>query len=132
MYIHSYQSLIWNEIASRRIANYGLNLCEGDLVYVDGESTNAETLDDDRDAGDENSTDDNNCSSPDEICSVYRLKVRPLTETDAKSGSYTIFDVVLPLPGHDITYPSNKFSNWYEERLLEDNLSSEKLKLKQK
>lgn len=121
--------MIWNEIASKRIATYGLNLCEGDLVYVDRESTDAEMLE--HDVEEENCTEDNNLSSP-ENCSVYRLKVRPLTETDIKSGSYTIFDVVLPLPGHDITYPSNKFSDWYEERLLKDNLSSEKLKLKQK
>jgi hypothetical protein len=33
------------------------------------------------------------------------MQVYELTEEDAKSGKYTIFDVVLPIPGHAIKYP---------------------------
>jgi tRNA pseudouridine13 synthase len=32
-YVHSYLSLIWNKIVSKRIAMFGLNLIIGDLVY---------------------------------------------------------------------------------------------------
>lgn len=32
MYIHSYQSLVWNTMVSRRIEAYGLKPAEGDLV----------------------------------------------------------------------------------------------------
>lgn len=35
LYVHSYQSLIWNKIVSRRIKEMGLTLHPGDLVFVD-------------------------------------------------------------------------------------------------
>lgn len=38
MWIHSYQSYVWNRMASERIARYGLRVVEGDLVQlVNGE-----------------------------------------------------------------------------------------------
>lgn len=134
MYIHAYQSLIWNEIASKRVAEYGLKLCVGDLVYADTLDSMTHILEEAIDAEhegdllhpDETSTEDESKISD------FRSKVRPLTEADLKSNKYTIFDVVLPLPGHDITYPLNEISQWYEKRLLQNDLSSEKLKLKQK
>lgn len=32
MYLHAYQSYIWNEATSKRVAEYGLKPCIGDLV----------------------------------------------------------------------------------------------------
>lgn len=139
MYIHSYQSLIWNEIASRRIAEYGLELQEGDLVYSDSEQQNTEILDElacddeaenvaENGAEQNEDADEKASSNP----SRFLTMVKPLTKADIESDKYTIFDIVLPLPGHDITYPSNECGKWYEERLLQDNLTSEKFKQKQK
>lgn len=135
MYIHAYQSLIWNEMVSRRIAKFGLRLCEGDLVFVQSENTTTEIIDDDV-AGDDDDKDETNSEAeiaqPATNISHFQAMVKPLTAADIASNKYSISDIVLPLPGHDITYPSNECAEWYEERLKQDDLSSEKLKLKQK
>lgn len=134
MYIHAYQSLIWNEVASRRV-KLGLKVLSGDLVYVDeaNQMPNEEEeliLDVDADAGDAENEDKVNEKEPIEEVSRFKTMVKPLTAED--SGKYTIFDIVLPLPGHDISYPTNECGKWYEERLAKDELTSEKLKQKQK
>lgn len=139
MYIHAYQSLVWNEIASRRI-ELGLEPIAGDLVYVDESKVipDFEVVDDcDLVVSAENEEDETvekeaKEASDEEEVSRFRTMVRPLTADDIASGKYTIFDVVLPLPGHDITYPSNQCGSWYVERLAKDKLTSEKLKQKQK
>jgi tRNA pseudouridine13 synthase len=41
-------------------------------------------------------------------------RARPLTASEAESGQYTIFDVVLPLPGFDVEYPANACGEWYK------------------
>lgn len=38
MYIHSYQSFMWNTMVSRRIEAFGLKAVEGDLVLRGGGS----------------------------------------------------------------------------------------------
>lgn len=133
MYIHAYQSLIWNEIASKRIKDHGLKLYEGDLVPVSMAQTTEEIIDDEgilEDANDAASDSDE--IKPKDTLSRFKTMVRPLTATDIESGKYSVFDIVLPLPGHDITYPGNECAQWYEERLTQDDLSSEKLKQKHK
>lgn len=36
LYIHSFQSLVWNLVASKRISQYGLDPVVGDLVLLKG------------------------------------------------------------------------------------------------
>ncbi|KAH0136195.1 pseudouridine synthase TruD/Pus7, partial [Aureobasidium melanogenum] len=42
-------------------------------------------------------------------------RARALTPEEASSGKYTIFDLVLPLPGFDVMYPSNELGAFYSE-----------------
>ncbi|XP_023174210.2 pseudouridylate synthase 7 homolog [Drosophila hydei] len=139
LYPHAYQSLIFNRIASRRIKEFGLKLIPGDLVYVEEESGQkvdapdetvlpAETdeiMDDVLEGEGDNSLEE-------EEESIFKRKVRPLTDEDIAGGKYKLSDVVLPLPGYDITYPSNESGAWYEEMLAEVGLSSEQLRHKEK
>ncbi|XP_059609340.1 pseudouridylate synthase 7 homolog [Phlebotomus argentipes] len=127
LYIHSYQSLIWNRIASKRF-KLGLKPLPGDLVYREEASEVAEK--DLEDTIDEEESDEEEDCGQEE--SKFKNMVKRLTEEEAKSGNYSIFDVVLPLPGHDITYPNNQCGEWYQELLATDDLSSEKLKQKVK
>lgn len=138
LYTHSYQSLVWNRVASRRLKDLGYHLVPGDLVFADKSIEEeivcepvleAETA---IQQTEEKETPEPEESEQSPKVSHFKSLVKPLTEADIESGQYTIFDIVLPLPGHDITYPSNECAKWYEEILAEDGFSSEKLKLKTK
>lgn len=53
-----------------------------------------------------------------------KIPMKVLTEEDVASGRYTIFDVVLPVPGYNIEYPPNMV-DYYRELLEKDNLKLE-------
>lgn len=134
MYLHAYQSLVWNTIASRRIKEFGLNLHVGDLVY-DSPVAPEEIIEEEaivEESTEDSTVEEEGTCSDIETPSRFKSMVKALTEADIQSGKYTIFDVVLTLPGHDITYPEGECSKWYVERLACDDLSSEKFKQKHK
>lgn len=128
MYIHAYQSLIWNEMVSKRMAQFGLNVVEGDLVYADEIDEVIEVGNSDDENEDETEEDASTEKIPE--CKDYKVKV--ITKEDIESNLYSIFDVVLPLPGFDVQYPTNECAEWYAERLAIDNLTSEQFKQKNK
>ena len=47
-------------------------------------------------------------------------KVKTLTEEDLPN--YTIFDVIMPLPGTDVAYPGGRLGERYREFLSTDGL----------
>lgn len=116
MYVHAYQSLVWNLAASERWRRFGSSVIEGDLVLVNDHTdkiegaTKAEDVDADGEAIVLPATDDR-ATNPDEIFQ----RARALTKEGAECGKYNIFDVVLPTPGYDIIYPSNEIGKFYEE-----------------
>ncbi|PGH03168.1 tRNA pseudouridine13 synthase [Blastomyces parvus] len=118
MYVHAYQSLVWNFAASHRWRLYGDKVVAGDLVLINdfkekdgaGAVAGVEEFDADGDvvvlpdAGD-------SANAADEMFE----RARALTAEEAASGKYTIFDIVLPLPGFDILYPDNEMTAFYKE-----------------
>lgn len=102
MYIHAYQSYVWNFVASRRWSKYGAKVVEGDLVLITDSRRNA-SPDEDFNPYDDYDEDD-----------LY-AQARALTAADVASGNYTIFDVVLPTPGYDVLYPRNDIGDFYAE-----------------
>ncbi|XP_046633409.1 uncharacterized protein LOC124312900 isoform X1 [Daphnia pulicaria] len=106
-YIHAYQSFIWNSIVSKRIAEFGVKPILGDLVH-------ARSVDELQEMGndDSNSSNQSECSNQ-TIVSIDKNNIL----------NYTIADVVLPLPGYDVTYPDNEVADWYKDLLLADGLS---------
>lgn len=99
LYLHSFQSIIWNKMVSRRIKEFGLKPTVGDLVFA---SDKVPELDESNDG-------------------PVHPEVKILSENDLKS--YTIYDIVMPLPGFDVVYPENEIKTWYAEMLQSYNLS---------
>lgn len=122
LYLHSYQSLLWNKIVSQRIKKYGFIPIVGDLVFKDKESKiePVEIIE-----GDEYEDDD----EKDEV-EIKFPEVETISEDNL--SKYTIFDVVYPLPGCNVRYPENEIEKWYADLLANDNLTSEKLSKKNK
>ncbi|ORX91128.1 pseudouridine synthase, partial [Basidiobolus meristosporus CBS 931.73] len=91
MYVHAYQSFIWNQMVSQRIRMYGSDKpVAGDLVLAERPLEKG-----------------GGC-------------VKALTSADL--SQYSIYDIVMPLPGFDVEYPENEIGKRYLERLGKDGL----------
>ncbi|EME47248.1 hypothetical protein DOTSEDRAFT_114770, partial [Dothistroma septosporum NZE10] len=125
MYVHAYQSFIWNTVVGKRWELFGNSVVEGDLVVV-GEKEKAEgqpaAAPATKQELDENgepvihpsaSTGGYSESATTEIEDPY-VRARPLSKEEAESGRFTVFDIVLPLPGYDVVYPSNDIGKFME------------------
>nr|CAB3265321.1 pseudouridylate synthase 7 homolog [Phallusia mammillata] len=110
MYLHSYQSLVWNKVASKRIKEYGLKPVVGDLVLLDPTDSINEIQDEDAEPPSKKHK------------FVSDVKVKVLTADDL--SLYDITDVVLPLPGCQITYPVYETKNYYDTILKEDEIEN--------
>lgn len=93
LYLHAYQSYVWNHAASYRWSKHGSQVIAGDLVLITSEES----------AATGNGGEDE-----------YQ-RARPLSEEEAQSGKYTVSDVVLPGPGFDVMYPENDVGDFYAE-----------------
>jgi len=116
MYVHAYQSLVWNFAVGERWKLFGNQVVEGDLVLVNEHKEKepaAGPTSEEVDADGEiivQPTDDDGAQVVDD----HFERARALTMKEAASGKYNIFDVVLPLPGYDIVYPANAMMDFYK------------------
>ncbi|CAI5734770.1 unnamed protein product [Hyaloperonospora brassicae] len=125
MYTHAYQSYVWNSVASERLTRYSrTSPVIGDLVIPH------DTMTDDIVDGSEVDGVDGAEEERDAATPVYK-KPRTLAEasrpetdvvvvTAETLGQYSIYDVVLPLPGYSIAYPENGLKQRYDEILTAD------------
>nr|CAI5848544.1 unnamed protein product [Callosobruchus analis] len=124
-YMHSFQSLIWNKMASKRIQLFGLYPVEGDLVLI---SSNEEVCNETKDI---HFDDEQNELEEEELVTEKnsKLGVKVLDKEDLEN--YTVYDIVLPTPGYDVVYPEN-LKLYYKEALEEFGLTLEMPKQKVK
>ncbi|CAG7557653.1 unnamed protein product [Fusarium equiseti] len=111
MYLHAYQSYVWNHAASRRWELHGERVIAGDLIIAPTESTPLVSGQD---------QDGDDIINPVEDDEDTPVRARPLTAEEAASGNYTIFDIVLPTPGYDVVYPENDIGEFYKEFMGRD------------
>ncbi|KAH7571925.1 hypothetical protein JRO89_XS04G0167600 [Xanthoceras sorbifolium] len=126
MYVHSYQSYLWNHAASMRVQKYGIEqVVVGDLVYCKGDDTEKvmEGVNAVCDNDDCNETYDSN--TLDEVSGTdlpeerHKL-VKTVTAEDINARNYTIDEVILPMPGSRVIYPMNDVANVYHDLAKKD------------
>jgi tRNA pseudouridine13 synthase len=101
MYVHAYQSYVWNVVASARIRLNATQVLEGDLVLINSNgTTDGVDVDDPDEAGDFPLLDGDVLEE--------KIAVKVLTAEDVAAGTYTIREIVLPTPGYDVTYPTRE------------------------
>jgi tRNA pseudouridine13 synthase len=117
MYVHAYQSLVWNVVAGKRWATHGDKVVEGDLVLINEHhdktasgSAEKTTIDQDGEFIINPSGSENANAVEEEF-----ERARALTAAEAASGKYTAWDIVLPQPGFDVEYPKNAIGAFYAE-----------------
>jgi len=124
MYVHSYQSYLWNHAASMRVEKYGISqVVEGDLVYnkesPPEESTSVDIAE--TDDGHTNSSEIDLCSEAQPEETIQSVKI--VDSGDLLKGTYTFDDVVLPLPGSQAIFPGNAVAEIYHEMAKKDGIS---------
>lgn len=113
IYVHAYQSYVWNLVVSKRIELFGTAVQEGDLILVEAKNGESKVVKEIV----------NGEEFEEDVAGTASDKVRALTREEAELGAFTIYDVVLPTPGHDVTYPANRqIMEVYESAMAKDGL----------
>ncbi|RWS28576.1 pseudouridylate synthase 7-like isoform X2 [Leptotrombidium deliense] len=103
MYLHAYQSLIWNKLANFRLEEYGMNVVPGDILMF-------------TEIKEENEEDEEEAT------------VHPVIADENNLKNATIFDVVLPIVGSSIVLPENRVKDKLLQLLAEDGITIETFK----
>ncbi|KAL7272555.1 multisubstrate pseudouridine synthase 7 [Rhizina undulata] len=124
MYVHAYQSYVWNHVVSARIRQ-GLSVKAGDLVVVNpSEPESVEDLVD---------------QDGEIVVSAPKLhngkkknddftRARPLSAAEAESGKWNLEDIVLPTPGWDVVYPESELMKVYTDTMAPHGLDPKNMK----
>ncbi|XP_054163748.1 pseudouridylate synthase 7 homolog [Oppia nitens] len=94
LYVHCYQSYIWNKTASYRIKTFGHQVVIGDLIQLD---------------------------LPEGDTDSKHKNIVVVNEDNIKNA--TIYNIVIPIVGSDIVWPTNCIGKYIESLLAEDNIS---------
>ncbi|KAF6211438.1 hypothetical protein GE061_011950 [Apolygus lucorum] len=131
LYLHAYQSYVWNKVVSRRIREFGLKPIAGDLVIVEeapGENnapengSSKEGNEEKNDVDDGESDNESDVGESPEATEKIRIdKVRKLTEEELENTPLS--QVVYPMPGNDVEFPGNVTEKWYYEVMEEDGIT---------
>lgn len=136
MYVHSYQSLIWNKAVTYRLKKHGFKVIPGDLILCPSSNITDNSLDlllsadeiNDSSVDDATTTKTPNADA--KLNNNNHLRKAPIEEIESKLklatqedvDKYTIFDVVLPIVGSRTKLPENDVGQEIERLLTNDHL----------
>ncbi|XP_060966434.1 multisubstrate pseudouridine synthase 7 [Cannabis sativa] len=129
MYVHSYQSYLWNHAASTRVQKHGTDhVVVGDLVYCKEHDIEKAKEIGNAECEEEDPNDTLEAHELDEISDTVlpeekKNPVKAVTAEDILNGNYTIDDVVLPLPGSRVIFPTNDIAQVYHDLAMKDTIS---------
>eukprot|EP00004_Rigifila_ramosa_P012990 TRINITY_DN2859_c0_g2_i4.p1 TRINITY_DN2859_c0_g2~~TRINITY_DN2859_c0_g2_i4.p1 ORF type:complete len:633 (-),score=124.84 TRINITY_DN2859_c0_g2_i4:374-2236(-) len=119
MYVHAFQSFVWNTAASLRIQLSQTHVVAGDLVLLGVEDTEIPDVIQDGEALEDVPTGALGAQAAGGENTMPRVHVVQAGE----ESRYTLADVVLPLPGYDVVYPNNAVGESYHAELAKYGLS---------
>ncbi|KAK9908622.1 hypothetical protein WJX75_000533 [Coccomyxa subellipsoidea] len=120
MYVHAYQSRLWNAAASHRVQTFGAKKAvAGDLVLPSG-STEASPQDEAVEADEQQQQQQQ--QQPQERGRLA-AEAHVVTEEEAAAARYSIDEVVLPLPGCRVEYPRHSTAQVYRDLAAKDGIS---------
>ncbi|KAJ1719448.1 multisubstrate pseudouridine synthase 7 [Coemansia erecta] len=123
MYVHAFQSLVWNRAASCRVREFGVERAvPGDLALRRG-AGQLTLLSPDADEAEEGAGAEEGAAAEEQPQQrVPRQQQQVELVTEANCHEFSIFDVVLPLPGCSVTYPGHSVRLVYEQTLASSGL----------
>ncbi|KAK4685164.1 tRNA pseudouridine13 synthase, partial [Tremellales sp. Uapishka_1] len=122
IYVHAYQSYLWNLVVSARIKLSATEPMVGDLVFA---TPDAEDIDPAVETvGAKGDTKGRTWAT------TSSQEVKVLAEEDLPN--YTIFDVVMPLPGWNVDYPKGKMAQMYFDIMEADGLQPNNMRRDQR
>ncbi|KAJ1966812.1 multisubstrate pseudouridine synthase 7, partial [Dimargaris verticillata] len=117
MYLHAYQSYVWNNAVNHRLDTYGTDdLVAGDLVLVPKKSEAQPEANGTTDA-----------STPLAYQASEDMQVKVYDPDTMANDGFTLNDLVLPLPGFDVTYPTNSVGQFIQDFMARDGLDPQSM-----
>jgi TruD family tRNA pseudouridine synthase len=129
MYTHAYQSYVWNTVASDRLTRFSRESpVVGDLVIPHDKMTE-DAVDESEDGGVEREAEASSPATkkPKTSAEASRPKANVTVVTAENLAQFSIYDVVLPLPGYSIKYPENALKQRYDEVMRADGVDFQSL-----
>jgi len=97
LYCHAFQSLVWNKVVSRRIRTHGQKVLKGDLVYKK--------------------------NVPEPLEGDSEVSKEDLVEEVENPADWSFTDILIPIPGCRVKWPSNQIKDWFTEELSNEGVN---------
>jgi len=124
MYLHAYQSYVFNHVLSARVEKHGRAVLVGDLYFPDDVAAAAtEDLPSAEDEAETAASEDTNVIEEKKGPTQKKERPTPLRVTEENIASVDIYQVALPLVAEGVMYPENDVGEIFNVVLARDGLA---------